>query len=98
MMKLLIIVNSIVLDIAVDNIIIRSCSMDATAKMKNGESWDLLSDLAQHPEFGMSRQEMEAALDPMHYIGRCPEQVDAFLAEVRPLIADIAKSDAQINL
>ena len=78
--------------------IIRSCSMDATAKMKNGESWDLLSDLAQHPEFGMSRQEMEAALDPMHYIGRCPEQVDAFLAEVRPLIADIAKSDAQINL
>ena len=78
--------------------IIRSCSMDATAKMKNGESWDLLSDLARHSEFGMSRQEMEAALDPMHYIGRCPEQVDAFLAEVRPLIADIAKSDAQINL
>ena len=78
--------------------IIRSCSMDATAKMKNGESWDLLSDLARHSEFGMSRQEMEAALDPMHYIGRCPEQVDAFLAEIRPLIADIAKSDAQINL
>ena len=78
--------------------IIRSCSMDATAKMKNGESWDLLSDLARHSEFGMSQQEMEAALDPMHYIGRCPEQVDAFLAEVRPLIADIAKSDAQINL
>ena len=78
--------------------IIRSCSMDATAKMKNGESWDLLSDRARHSEFGMSRQEMEAALDPMHYIGRCPEQVDAFLAEIRPLIADIAKSDAQINL
>ena len=78
--------------------IIRTCSMDATAKMKNGESWDLLEDLAKHPEFGMTREEMEAALAPSKYIGRCPEQVDAFLKEVAPLIRGISRETAQINL
>ena len=78
--------------------IIRKCSMDATAKMKNGEKWDLLADLSQHPEFGMTRDEMEAVLDPMRYIGRCPEQVDRFLEQVSPLIADVSKEETQINL
>ena len=78
--------------------IIRTCSMDATAKMKNGESWDLLEDLARHLEFGMTREEMEAALAPSKYIGRCPEQVDAFLKEVAPLIRGISRETAQINL
>ena len=66
--------------------------------MKNGESWDLLEDLAKHPEFGMTREEMEAALAPSKYIGRCPEQVDAFLKEVAPLIRGISRETAQINL
>ncbi len=78
--------------------IIRSCSMDATAKMKNGESWDLLSDLAQHKEFGMTKEEMDAVMDPSLYTGRCAEQVERFLAEVRPMLADISKSDTEINL
>ena len=78
--------------------IIRSCSMDATAKMKNGESWDLLSDLAQHKEFGMTKEEMDAVMDPSLYTGRCAEQIERFLAEVRPLLADISKSDTEINL
>ena len=78
--------------------IIRSCSMDATAKMKNGESWDLLSDLAQHKEFGMTKEEMDAVMDPSLYTGRCAEQVERFLAEVRLLLADISKSDTEINL
>ncbi|MBQ8835519.1 MAG: adenylosuccinate lyase [Oscillospiraceae bacterium] len=78
--------------------IIRKCSMDATAKMKNGEPWDLLSDLAEYPEFGMTKQEMEAVLDPMRYIGRCPQQVARFLEQVSPLIAGITKEETQINL
>lgn len=78
--------------------IIRCCSMDATAKMKNGESWDLLGDLAQHPEFDMTKQEMEAALDPSRYIGRCEQQVERFLEEVKPVIEDIIKTDTEINL
>ncbi|MDY4582204.1 MAG: adenylosuccinate lyase [Candidatus Faecousia sp.] len=78
--------------------IIRTCSMDATAKMKAGEGWDLLADLAEHSEFGMSKAEMEAVMDPSLYTGRCPEQVTAFLAQVQPLIADVAQTETQINL
>jgi len=78
--------------------IIRTCSMDATAKMKNGESWDLLADLADHPEFGMTKQEMEAVLDPMLYTGRCAEQVESYVKKVAPLIAGIDSEQAEINI
>ena len=78
--------------------IIRTCSMDATAKMKNGESWDLLADLAGHPEFGMTKQEMEAVLDPMLYTGRCAEQVETYVKKVAPLIAGIDSEQAEINI
>ena len=78
--------------------IIRTCSMDATAKMKNGESWDLLADLAGHPEFGMTKQEMEAVLDPMLYTGRCAEQVESYVKKVAPLIAGIDRKQAEINI
>ena len=59
--------------------VIRQCSMEATARMKDGLSCDLLSRLSAHPAFAMTETEMEAVLDPKLYIGRCPEQVDAFL-------------------
>ena len=78
--------------------IIRKCSMDATAKMKNGETWDLLADLAEYAAFGMTKQEMEAVLEPANYIGRCPEQVDRFLAGIRHLLSDIGNSDPGIDL
>lgn len=78
--------------------IIRSCSMDATARMKAGESWDLLADLARHPEFGMRKSEMEAIMDPALYTGRCAEQVTAFLNQVQPLLAGVVRTEAQINL
>ena len=78
--------------------IIRKCSMAATAKMKNGEPWDLLTDLAEYPEFGMTKQEMEAVLNPMRYIGRCLEQVDRFLMDIRGILAGVTKADTEINL
>ena len=78
--------------------IIRKCSMAATARMKNGETWDLLADLAESAAFGMTKQEMEAVLEPANYIGRCPEQVDRFLAGTRHLLSDIGNSDPQIDL
>ena len=78
--------------------IIRSCSMDATAKMKNGEPWDLLTDLAEHPEFGMTKEDMEAALEPSLYTGRCAEQVERFLEMVRPVIGDTARENPEIDL
>ena len=78
--------------------IVRACSMDATAKMKNGEPFDLLSSLAEHPEFGMTKQEMAQVLDPARYIGRCPEQVETFLSKVKPLLADAPTEKVTLNL
>ena len=78
--------------------IIRTCSMAATAKMKEGEPCDLLQRLAAEPIFGMTIEEMEAVLNPSAYIGRCPEQVEAFLAEVEPLLSGILAETADIDL
>ena len=78
--------------------IIRECSMKATANMKNGLSCNLLSLLAEEPAFNMTEEELTKALDPSAYIGRCPAQVDEFLAEIRPLIAGVKKDTAEINL
>jgi len=77
---------------------IRECSMAATAKMKEGEKCDLLSRLSARPEFGMTEEEMRAVLSPALYIGRCPEQVDAFLAQARPLFAGASGDRPEINL
>ena len=78
--------------------IVRSCSMNATAKMKNGEPWDLLADLSAHPEFGMTKAEMEAVLEPTAYIGRCPEQVEQFLTSIQSAISNVNKASAEIYL
>ena len=78
--------------------IIRQCSMEATAKMKNGEECDLLSRLAAEKEFGLSQAEMTELLTPSLYIGRCPEQVDALLEKVKPLLCGISRQTAEINL
>ena len=78
--------------------IIRSASMEATAKMKNGQECDLLSRLAAQKEFGLTETEMDALLTPSLYIGRCEQQVEAFLTKVKPLIADVCTDRVQINL
>ena len=77
--------------------IIRTCSMAATARMKEGEPCDLLSRLAAEPAFGMTEAEMEAVLDPKLYIGRCAQQVDAFLEEVAPLLAGASQEKPEIT-
>lgn len=78
--------------------IIRKCSMEATAEMKNGGKCDLLSRLAAEKEFALTEAEMEKLLEPSLYIGRCSEQVDAIIAKIKPLIAGINKTTAEINL
>ena len=78
--------------------IIRRCSMEAVAKMKNGEECDLLARLAAVEAFGLSRQEMETLLDPALYTGRCPEQVTAFLEKLRPLLEGVKPAAAEISL
>ena len=78
--------------------IIRRCSMDATARMKNGESCNLLAQLASEPAFGMTEEEMQEALDPRLYTGRCAEQVDTLVGQVRPLLNDAATEKSQIDV
>ena len=78
--------------------IIRQCSMETTARMKQGEACDLLSRLASHDAFAMTQQEMEAVLEPSLYIGRCPEQVDAFLEKLKPLLSGISTETTEINV
>ena len=78
--------------------IIRKCSMEATARMKNGEECNLLSLLAQEKEFGLTEDEMIKLLDPSLYIGRCPEQVSALINKVKPLLKGVEKGSAEINL
>jgi len=78
--------------------IIRTCSMEATANMKAGLPCNLLALLSARPEFCMTAEEMEETLNPSLYIGRCPEQVEMFLAEIQPLVDEAEDGDAQINL
>ena len=78
--------------------IIRRCSMEATAKMKDGEKCDLLARLAKEKEFGLTEAEMKKLLDPALYIGRCSEQVTAFVEKIRTLIAGADGKSAEINL
>ena len=78
--------------------IIRKNSMEATAKMKNGEACDLTARLAADPAFGMTEAEIDALLEPEKYIGRCPEQVTAFVEKIKPLLEGISVHSAEINL
>ena len=70
----------------------------AYGEPEGGEVQETLSRLAAEPAFGMTEAEMEAVLDPKLYIGRCPEQVDAFLAQVRPLLSGASREVPEISL
>ena len=78
--------------------VIRSCSMAATEKMKQGEACDLLERLAEEPAFGMTAEEMREVLDPAKYVGRCAEQVSALVAEVRPVLDGAAEDKVAIEV
>ena len=78
--------------------IIRKCSMKPTEEMKHGGSCDLLKFLSAEPQFGLKLEEMEQLLTPSMYIGRCAEQVENYLNEIKPLIADVEHSTAEITL
>ena len=78
--------------------IIRRCSMEATARMKNGEDCDLLSRLAAERQFGLSLEEMQRLLNPRDYIGRCEEQVERYLQKLGPLLQDVRSTSADLDV
>ena len=77
---------------------IRQHSMAATARMKEGERCDLLDRLAADPAFGMTHAELDAVMNPALYTGRCAQQVERFLSECAPLLADAQSADGAISL
>ncbi len=78
--------------------IVRKCSMEATARMKEGEPCDLLRRLAAQPAFAMTEAELEALLDPARYTGRCAQQVDAYLRQIAPLLSGASREAVQIDV
>lgn len=73
--------------------VIRAHSMAAAQAVKEGLPCDLLARLEADPAFPLSARDMAALLDPKAFVGRAPEQVDAFLAGVRPRLAGAARME-----
>ena len=67
---------------------IRVLSQQAGANVKDrGEANNLIDLIAADPLFGLNKEELTAHMCPARYIGRCQEQVDAFLqAEVNTVL------------
>ncbi len=62
---------------------IRVHSMEAAKAVKmEGKVNDLLDRIAADPVFGMNRAQIDEVLDIREFVGRAPEQVDEFIAEV----------------
>ena len=78
--------------------LIRRCSMESVSVMREGLPCDLLSRLAQQPEFGLSENELNALLDPAAFIGRAPQQVERFLDRFRLLWTDASSEAAEITI
>ena len=78
--------------------LIRRCSMEAAQKLQNGEASDLTAHLAATGAFGMTEAEMNELLSPENYIGRCKEQVEAFLARHRSILEDAQGGSSELNV
>ncbi|MDE3152759.1 MAG: adenylosuccinate lyase [Gemmatimonadota bacterium] len=76
---------------------IRRASIAAARAVKDGAaSNDMLDRLAADPAWPVPAAEMQALLDPRQFIGRAPEQVDEFLAEVvEPALAGAAGAERE---
>ena len=82
---------------------IREYSMIAGEQVKKyGNENNLVELIACDSAFGMTREEIEALLDPKNFVGRAPEQTAEFLAEqIHPILdanKDILGVKAEINV
>ena len=82
---------------------IRELSMEAGRNVKvNGGENNLLELIAADPAFGLSLEDLKKTMEPSRYVGRAPEQVDAFLTQVvNPILEeyrDLLGEKAEINV
>ena len=83
--------------------LIREYSMQAGATVKKeGKENNLVNLIAADPAFGMTKEEIEAILEPKNFVGRAPEQTEEFITEVvKPVLdanKDILGMTAEINV
>ena len=78
--------------------IIRRCSMEATAVMKDGGDCDLIERLLKEPELGLDKEALEGLMDPALYIGRCPEQVEKYIESLEPLLEGTVSGSEDIDI
>jgi adenylosuccinate lyase len=78
---------------------IRTHSMEASRHVKeDGGDNNLLDLIRDDPTFAAVHDQLDSLLDPPRFVGRCPEQVDAFLAnDVDPVLARFAKVAATVE-
>ncbi len=64
--------------------------MEAGRNVKvEGRENNLLELIAADPAFNMSLEDLQKTMDPIRYVGRSKEQVEAFLAQVvRPILEE----------
>ena len=82
---------------------IRELSMEAGRNVKvNGGENNLLELIAADPAFGLSLEDLKKTMEPSRYVGRAPEQVDAFLSQVvNPILEEYREllgEKAEINV
>ena len=65
--------------------LVRTAAVRAKHMMREGETPDLLADLAKEKAFRMTAEEMEQMLDPILYTGRSAAQAKAYLEKIRPI-------------
>ncbi len=77
---------------------IRTLSMEAGRTVKEeGKDNNLLELIAGDAEFGLTKEELLAAMEPSAYVGRAPLQVEKFLSGVVRPILDANRDELGVN-
>lgn len=76
--------------------VIRKASLAAIEEVKAGRPNDLMSRLPHDSAF--AGLDLERELRPEKFVGRAPQQVDEFLAEVEPRLESVAATDLAADL
>ena len=82
---------------------IRQYSMEAGAVVKKeGKENDLVDRIAADAAFNMTKEQINALLDPKNFVGRAPQQTEEFIAEVvQPVLnenQEVLGMTAEINV
>ena len=78
--------------------LVRTAAVRAKQMMREGETPDLLGDLAKEKAFRMTAEEMEQMLDPILYTGRSQAQAAKYLEKIRPIAEAGETISPEINL